>query len=81
MRHAQIWAYCILMTSAISIYGHKRAQGLTPTEIQLSRATDLATMPIYGHVGNDATGHQDRRAVDKALLRMHATLEHENQQA
>ena len=28
-----------------------------------------------------AKGHHDRKAVDKALLRMHATLEHENHQA
>ena len=30
---------------------------------------------------NIAKGHHDRKAVDKALLRMHATLEHENHQA
>ena len=100
MGHAQIWAYCNLMTSAISIYGYKRdrdmgtngacpnmgilytddisniwsqkGQGLTDSEIQLSRATDPAAMPIYGHAHLAETS----RATDPSLTWAAPELDH-----
>ena len=47
MGHAQTWAYTDNFSN-LHVRPQKK-QGLTGTETQLSRATNLASMPIFGH--------------------------------
>ena len=63
MRHAQIWAYCILMTSAISIYGHKRdkdmgTNGACPNMGILYTDDDISNLHIWAHKGQGLTAIQ-----------------------
>ena len=60
--------------SNLHIWPQKK-QGLTDTETQLSRAIDLASMPIFGHVlctfgmttahNNSIYGHSPNAAMSK----------------
>ena len=84
MRHAQIWAYYILMTSAISIYGHKRdkdmgTNGAYPNMGILYTDYDISNLHIWAYKGQGNSdpvvlSHRSSRYAHIPVSYTHLTL-------